>query len=64
MTIIKLMSFEASSSFPRYLDDLHNIDNLYFKKMIGQIYPTKLLLNKANFFDTEAPTPHWTWTCP
>ena len=23
--------------------------------MVGQIYPTKLQLNKANYFDTEAP---------
>ena len=64
MTIIKLMSYEAFNSASRYLDDLLNIDNLYFKQMVGQIYPIKLLLNKANSFDTEAPTPLWTWTCP
>ena len=23
--------------------------------MVGQIYPTELKLNKANFYDTEAP---------
>ena len=39
----------------RYLDDLLNIDNPYFKQMVGQIYPTELQLNKANSFDTEAP---------
>ena len=27
---------------------------LFFKQMIGQIYPTALQLNKANSFDTEA----------
>ena len=32
-----------------------NIDNLYFKQMVGQIYPTELQLNKANSSDTEAP---------
>ena len=39
----------------RYLDDLLNIDNPYFKQMVGQIYPTELQLNKANSSDTEAP---------
>ena len=33
---------EAFNSTSRYLDDLHNIDNLYFEQMVGQIYPTKL----------------------
>ena len=39
---------------PRYLDDLLNIDNSYSKRMVSQIYPTELQLNKANYFDTEA----------
>ena len=38
-----------------YLDNLRNIANLYFKQMVGQIYPTELQLNKANTFDTEVP---------
>ena len=46
---------EAFNSASRYLDDLLNIDNLYFEQMVGQIYPTELQLNKANSFDTEAP---------
>ena len=46
---------EAYNSTSRYLDDLLNIDNPYFKQMIGQIYPTELQLNKANSSDTEAP---------
>ena len=46
---------EAFSSTSRYLDDLLNIDNPYFEQMVGQIYPTKLQLNKANSSDTEAP---------
>ena len=45
---------EAFNSTLRYLDDLFNIDNPYFKQMVGQIYPTELRLNKANSFDTEA----------
>ena len=44
MTIIKLMSYEAFNSASRYLEDLLNNDNLYIKQMVGQIYPTKLLL--------------------
>ena len=35
--------------------DLLNIDYLYFEQIIFQIYPTKLQLNKVNFFDTEVP---------
>ena len=46
---------EAFNSTSRYLDDLLNIDNPYFEQMVGQIYPTELQLNKANYSDTEAP---------
>ena len=46
---------EAFNSTSRYLDDLLNIDNPYFKQMIGQIYPNEIQLNKANSSDTEAP---------
>ena len=46
---------EAFNSTSRYLDDLLNIDNPYFKQMVCQIYPTELQLNKANYSDTEAP---------
>ena len=38
-----------------YLDDLLNIDYPYLEQMVGQIYPTKIQLNKANSSDTEAP---------
>ena len=38
---------EALNSTSRYLDDLLNIDNPYFEQMVGQLYPTKLHLNKA-----------------
>ena len=46
---------EAFNSHSRYLDDLLNIVNLYFKQLVGQIYPTELQVNKANSSDTEAP---------
>ena len=46
---------EAFNSTFWYLDDLINIDNLYFEQVVGQIYPTELQLNKANSSDTEAP---------
>ena len=46
---------EALNSTSRYLDDLFNIDNPYFKHMVGQIYPTELQLNKENSSNTEAP---------
>ena len=39
----------------RYLDDLLNIDNPYFDKMVIQIYPTELQLNKANSFELKYP---------
>ena len=39
----------------RYLDDLLNIDNIYFDQMVDRIYPTELQLNRANSSDTEAP---------
>ena len=29
--------------------------DVVFEQMVGQIYPTDLQLNKANFSDTEAP---------
>ena len=38
----------------RYLDDILNINNVYFNNMLSQIYPTELQLNKANTADTEA----------
>ena len=46
---------EAFNSISRYLDDLLITDNHYFEQMVGQIYPSELLLNKANSFDTESP---------
>ena len=45
---------EAFNSTSRYLDDLLNIDNIYFDQMVDRIYPTEQL-NRANSSDTEAP---------
>ena len=46
---------EAFNSTSRYLDDLLNIDNIYFDQMVDRIYPTELQLNRANSSNTEAP---------
>ena len=46
---------EAFNSTSRYLDDLLNIDNVYFDQMVDRVYPTELQLNRANSSDTEAP---------
>ena len=46
---------EAFNSTSRYLDELFNIDNIYFDQMVDRIYPTELQLNRANSSDTEAP---------
>ena len=46
---------EAFNSTSRYLDNLLNIDNIYFDQIVGRIYPTEHQLNRANSSDTEAP---------
>ena len=45
---------EAFNSTSRYLDDLLNIDNNFFDRMVNRIYPSELQLNKANMSDAEA----------
>ena len=35
-------NIEAFNSTSRYLDDLFNIGNPYFEKMVGQVYTTEL----------------------
>ena len=45
---------DAFNSTSRYLDDLLNIDDIYFEQMIHIIFPAELQLNKANSSDTEA----------
>ena len=46
---------EAFYSTSRYLDDLLNIDNIYFGHKAYCIYPTEIQLTAANSSDTEAP---------
>ena len=36
------------------MEDILNINNVYFDNMVSQIYPSELQLNKANVSDTEA----------
>ena len=45
---------EAFNSTSRYLDDLLNIDNIFFDSMVKRIYPSEFHLNKANVSDAEA----------
>ena len=45
---------DAFNSNSRYLNDLLNIDNIYFDQMFHRKYKAELQLNKANASDTEA----------
>ena len=45
---------DAFNTTSRYLDDILNINTVYFDNMVSQIYLLELQLNKANTFDTEA----------
>ena len=45
---------DAFYTTSKYLEDILNIDNVYFDTMISQIYPSELQLNKANTSDTES----------
>jgi hypothetical protein len=38
----------AFNNASRYLDDIFNLDNLYFYQMVSYIYPHELQLNKTN----------------
>ena len=44
---------DAFNSTSRYLDDLLNIDNIHFEKIVQRTYPAELQLNKANASDTK-----------
>ena len=41
-------AIDAFTTTSRYLDDILNINDVYFHKMVSQIYPSELQLNKAN----------------
>ena len=45
---------DAFNTTSRYLDDILNINNVYFDNMVSQIYPSEFQLNKANTSDNEA----------
>ena len=45
---------DAFNTTSRYLDDISNINNVYFDNMVSQIYPSELQLNKANISGTKA----------
>ena len=45
---------DAFNTTSRYLDDILNINNVYFDNMVGQIYISELKLNKSNTSDKEA----------
>ena len=47
-------TIDAFNTTSRYLDDILNINNVYFDSMVSQIYPSELQLNKANTSDIEA----------
>ena len=44
---------DAFNTTSRYLDDILNINNVYFDNMVSLIYPSELQLNKANTSETD-----------
>ena len=45
---------DAFNTTSRYLDEILNINNVYFDNRVSQIYPSELKLNKANTSKTKA----------
>ena len=45
---------DAFNTTSRYLDEILNINDVYFDNMVSQRYPSELQLNKATTSDTEA----------
>ena len=45
---------DAFDTTSRYLDEILNINNVYFDNMVSQIYPLELQLNKAYTSNTKA----------
>ena len=45
---------DVFNTLSRYLDDILNINKVYFDNMVSQIYISEFQLNKANTADTEA----------
>ena len=46
-------TIDAFNTTSRYLDEILDINNVYFDNMVNQICPSELQLNKANNPDTE-----------
>ena len=44
---------DAYNTTSRYLDNISNINNVYFDNMVSHIYPSELQLNRANTSDTK-----------
>ena len=44
---------DAFNTTSTYLDDILNINNVYFDNLVSQIYPSELKRNKANASDTK-----------
>ena len=44
---------DAFNTTSRYLDDILNINNVYFDNMVNQMYPSELQRNKADTSDTK-----------
>ena len=40
---------DAFNTTSRYLDDILNINNVYFDNMVSRIYPAEVQLAKANY---------------
>ena len=43
----------AFNTTSRYLDDIFNINNIYFDNMVSQIYSSEFIHDKVNTSDTE-----------
>ena len=44
---------DAFNTTSGYLENILNINNVYFANMVNQLYSSELQLNKANTSDTE-----------
>ena len=45
---------DAYNTTSKHLNDILNIDKIYFDNIVSQIYPSELQLNKANTSNTKA----------
>ena len=45
--------FDGLNTASRYLDNILNMNNVYYYDMVSQIYPSELQLNKAHTSDTK-----------